>query len=109
MLRDIQRMSWMPSGTGVSIGKSTKSFDVTTAFTPGSASAFEVSMPRITASGCGLLSTLDQIISSMVSSAATAERPVTLSEPTGRIVGFRLRFVTEDSEGERLRKGGVSQ
>src|SRR3546814_2813021 len=68
MLRDIQRMSWMPSGTGVSIGKSTKSFAVTTAFTPGSASAFEVSMPRITACGCGLRSTLAQIIPGMVRS-----------------------------------------
>ena len=70
MLRDIQRMSWMPSGTGVSIGNSTRSFAVTTAFTPASFSAFDVSMRRMTAWACGLRNTLPQIIPGMVLSAA---------------------------------------
>ena len=70
MLRDIQRMSWMPSGTGLSAGKSTKSLEVTTALTPASASALEVSMPRMRACGCGLRSTLPQIIPGMLVSAA---------------------------------------
>ena len=69
MFRAIQRMSWMPSITDLSIGKSTKSFAVTTAFTPGSASALEVSMPRIRAWACGLRSTLPQIMPGMVLSA----------------------------------------
>jgi len=68
-LRHIQRMSWMPSITDLSSGKSTTSFAVTTAFTPGSASAFEVSMERIRACACGLRSILPQIMPGMVLSA----------------------------------------
>ena len=69
-LRHIQRMSWMPSITDLSSGKSTMSFDVTTAFTPGSASAFAVLIDLMRACGCGLRSTLPQIMPGMVVSAA---------------------------------------
>ena len=70
-LRHIQRMSWMPSITGpLSIGKSTMSLDVITAMTPGSFSAFEVSIDLMRACGWGLRSTLPQIMPGMVVSAA---------------------------------------
>ena len=70
-LRHIQRMSWMPSITGpLSTGKSTMSFDVITASTPGRASAFEVSIDLMRAWACGLRSTLPQIMPGMVVSAA---------------------------------------
>ncbi len=54
----------------LSIGKSTMSFAVTTALTPGSFSAFEVSIDLMRACGCGLRSTLPQIMPGMVVSAA---------------------------------------
>ena len=69
-LRHIQRMSWMPSMTDLSIGKSTMSRADTTALTPGSASAFEVSIDLMRACGCGLRSTLPQIMPGMLVSAA---------------------------------------
>ena len=70
-LRHIQRMSWMPSITGpLAIGKSTMSLDVITALTPGSASAFEVSIDLMRAWACGLRSTLPQIMPGMLVSAA---------------------------------------
>ena len=59
------------------------SFAVTTALTPGNASAFEVSIDLMRACGCGLRSTLPQIMPGMVVSAANAARPVTLSTPSG--------------------------
>src|SRR6266849_1212272 len=67
-------MSWMPSMTDLSIGKSTISRAVTTAFTPGSASAFEVSIDLMRACGCGLRLTLPQIMPGMLVSAAKAAR-----------------------------------
>ena len=70
-LRHIQRMSWMPSITApFSIVKSTMSRADTTALTPGSASAFEVSIELMRACGCGLRSTLPQIMPGMLVSAA---------------------------------------
>ena len=70
-LRHIQRMSWMPSITGpLSIGKSTTSLAVTTAFTPASFSALAVLIDLMRACGCGLRSTLPQIMPGMLVSAA---------------------------------------
>src|SRR5512138_2289888 len=93
-LRHIQRMSWMPSITApFSIGKSTMSLAVTTAFTPGSFSAFEVSIDLIRACGCGLRSTLPQIMPGMLVSAANWARPVTLSMPSGRMVRWPIHLL----------------
>src|SRR5690349_14946793 len=93
-LRHIQRMSWMPSMTApFSIGKSTMSFAVTTAFTPGSFSAFEVSIDLMRACGCGLRSTLPQIMPGMLVSAANWARPVTLSMPSGRMVRWPIHLL----------------
>ena len=69
-LRHIQRMSWIPSITDLAIGKSTTSLAVTTAFTPGWASALAVLIDLMRACGCGLRSTLAQIMPGMVVSAA---------------------------------------
>ncbi len=65
--------------------RSGKSAPVTTAFTPGSASAFLVSMPRMRAWACGLRLMRPQIMPGMTKSAPNAARPVTLSTPSGRI------------------------
>ena len=92
-LRHIQRMSWMPSITDLSSGKSTTSRAVTTALTPGSASAFEVSIDLMRACGCGLRKTLPQIMPGMVVSAAKAARPVTLSTPSGRMVRWPIHLL----------------
>ena len=70
MLRHIQRISWIPSMTDLSSGKSTTSLCVTTAFTPGCASAFAVLMEMMRACGCGLRSTLPQIMPGILVSAA---------------------------------------
>ncbi len=51
--------------TDLSSGNSTMSLCVTTAFTPGSASAFEVSMPRMRAWACGLRSIFAWIMPGM--------------------------------------------
>ena len=93
-LRHIQRMSWMPSITDLSRGNSTISRAVTTAFTPGSASALEVSMPMMRACACGLRRTLPQIMPGMVVSAAKAARPVTLSAPSGRMVRWPIHLLS---------------
>src|SRR5689334_19628063 len=93
-LRHIQRMSWMPSMTApFSIVKSTMSFEVTTAFTPGSFSALDVSIDLMRACGCGLRSTLPQIMPGMVVSAANWARPVTLSIPSGRMVRWPIHLL----------------
>ena len=93
-LRHIQRMSWMPSITApFSIVKSTMSLAVTTAFTPGSFSAFEVSIDLMRACGCGLRNTLPQIMPGMVVSAANWARPVTLSMPSGRMVRWPIHLL----------------
>src|SRR3979490_2698791 len=86
-------MSWMPSMTDLSTGKSTISRAVTTALTPGNASAFEVSIDLMGACGCGLRLTLPQIIPGMVVSAAKAARPVTLSMPSGRMVRWPIHLL----------------
>src|SRR4029450_7852625 len=87
-------MSWMPSMTApFSIVKSTMSFAVTTAFTPGSFSAFEVSIDLMRACGCGLRNTLPQIMPGMVVSAANWARPVTLSMPSGRMVRWPIHLL----------------
>ena len=100
-LRDIQRMSWMPSITDLSIGNSTRSLAVMTAFTPGSAAAFEVSIDLIRACGCGLRSTLPQIMPGIWVSAAYAARPVTLSRPSGRRVPLADPLVVRAAVGHR--------
>jgi hypothetical protein len=56
--------------TDLSSGKSTMSFAVTTALTPGKASAFAVLIDLMRACGCGLRRTLAQIMPGMVESAA---------------------------------------
>ena len=80
--------------TDLSSGKSTMSRAVTTALTPGSASAFEVSIDLMRACGCGLRSTLPQIMPGMLVSAANAARPVTLSTPSGRMVRWPIHLLS---------------
>ena len=65
---------------------SAKSSRVMTAFTPGSASAFEVSIETMRACGWGLRSTLPMSWPGRLKSAPKRARPVTLSTPSGRIV-----------------------
>ena len=79
--------------TDLSIGKSTMSRAVTTALTPGNASAFEVSIDLMRACACGLRLTLPQIMPGMVVSAAKAARPVTLSAPSGRMVRWPIHLL----------------
>ena len=67
-------------------GWSPKSSRVITAFTPGSASAFDVSIETIFACGCGLRSTRPMSWPARLKSAPKRARPVTLSTPSGRIV-----------------------
>src|SRR6187399_316660 len=83
----------MPSMTDLSSGNSTMSRAVTTALTPGSASAFEVLIDLIRACGCGLRNTLPQIMPGMVVSAANCARPVTLSMPSGRMVRWPIHLL----------------
>ena len=65
---------------------SAKSSRVMTAFTPGSASAFDVSIFTMRACGCGLRSTRPMSWPGRLKSAPKRARPVTLSTPSGRIV-----------------------
>src|SRR5258708_26562848 len=69
------------------------SFAATRALTTGNAFAFEVLMDLIRARGCGLRSTLPQIMPGMVVSAANAARPVTLSTPSGRMVRWPIHLL----------------
>src|SRR3954454_4213078 len=87
-------MSWMPSMTDLSTGKSTISRAVTTAFTPGSASALVVSIDLMRACGCGLRRILPQIMPGILVSAANAARPVTLSTPSGRMVRWPIHLLS---------------
>src|SRR6185503_11821895 len=65
-------------------GWSLKSMPVTTALTPASFWAAEVSIDFMRACACGLLSTLPTIWPAMAKSAPNLARPVTLSTPSGR-------------------------
>src|SRR6185295_15108652 len=56
-----------------------------TALTPGSASAFQVSIETMRACGCGLRSTRPMSWPGRLKSAPKRARPVTLSTPSGRI------------------------
>ena len=76
-----------------SIGKSTMSRAVMTAFTPGSFSAFDVSIDLMRACACGLRNTLPQIMPGMAVSAANWARPVTLSMPSGRMVRWPIHLL----------------
>ena len=67
-------------------GWSGKSSRVTTALTPGSASAFEVSIETMRACGWGLRSTRPMSWPARLKSAPKRARPVTLSTPSGRMV-----------------------
>src|SRR5256885_10809087 len=67
-------------------GWSAKSSRVMTAFTPGSASAFDVSIATMRAWGCGLRSTRPMSWRGRLRSAPTRARRVTLSPPSGRMV-----------------------
>ena len=89
----IHRISWIPSITGVSIGKSTISLDVITALTPSNSSAFFVLIDKILACGWGLLNTWPQIIPGIVVSDEYWARPVTLSAPSGLIVFLPIHLL----------------
>src|SRR5262249_4546163 len=65
---------------------SPKSARVTTALTPGSASALDVSIETIRAWACGLRSTRPTSWPGRLKSAPNRARPVTLSCPSGRTV-----------------------
>src|SRR4030095_16452971 len=67
-------------------GWSGKSSRVITAFTPGNASAFDVSIETMRACGCGLRSTRPMSWPARLKSAPKRARPVTLSTPSGRMV-----------------------
>jgi hypothetical protein len=68
-----------------SLGWSPKSSRVITALTPGSASAFDVSMRTIRACGWGLRRTRPISWPGRLKSAPNRARPVTLSAPSGRM------------------------
>ena len=87
-----------------SIVKSTMSLAVTTAFTPGSASAFVVLIDLMRACGCGLRKTLPQIRPGIEVSAAKAARPVTLSTPSGRMVRWPIHLLSRTMFIGRLPK-----
>src|SRR6476646_9857028 len=72
-----------PVGT-IRLACSGKSLAVTTALTPGSFSAFEVSIDLMMACGWGLRSTLPISWPGRLKSAPKRARPVTLSAPSGR-------------------------
>ena len=85
MLRVTSRMFTCISPVGtMRLGWSGKSFAVITAFTPASASAFDVSIDLMTAWACGLRSTLPISWPGRLKSAPKRARPVTLSAPSGR-------------------------
>src|SRR5262249_49834944 len=65
---------------------SAKSSRVMTAFTPGSASAFDVSIFTMRACACGLRNTRPTSWPGRLKSAPKRARPVTLSTPSGRTV-----------------------
>ncbi len=67
-------------------GWSPKSSRVMTAFTPGSASALEVSIEMMRACACGLRRTRPMSWPGRLKSAPKRARPVTLSTPSGRTV-----------------------
>src|SRR5256886_5193675 len=67
-------------------GWSAKSSRVMTAFTPGRASAFDVSMATMRAWGCGLRSTRPMSWPGRLKSAPKRARRVTLSTPSGGMV-----------------------
>src|SRR6185436_9243609 len=75
----ISPIGWEPDA------KSGRSLPVMTAFTPGRASAAEVSIDLIRACACGLRSTLPCSIPGRLMSAPYLARPVTLSTPSWRI------------------------
>src|SRR6266849_5231572 len=75
-----------PSPTNASSdGISAKPADVTTALTPGNASALSVLIDTMRACACGLRFTLPHSMPGIVMSAPKAARPITLSTPSGRI------------------------
>src|SRR6266478_4465280 len=95
-------------------GWSPKSSLVMTALTPGSASAFEVSIETMRACGCGLRSTRPMSWPGRLKSAPKRARPVTLSAPSGRMVRVptyvcEFPFVIVSAMGLSLshRRGGV--
>ena len=78
------KLSWTRSGPTYTDGWSGRSADVMTAFTPGRASAWEVSMDRMRAWAWGLRRIPPTSIPGSEWSAANRARPVTLSTPSGR-------------------------
>ena len=97
-LRDRSRKFIGPSPTKASsLAMCGKSFDVTTAFTPGSSSALQVSIDRMRAWACGERSTLPQIIPATRISAPNWARPVTFSTPSGRTGRVPTTFRSEET------------
>src|SRR6516165_6892242 len=62
-----------------------KSAEVTSALTPGNASAFDASIERIRAWACGERMTLPWSVPAVAKSAPYIARPVTFGTPSGRI------------------------
>ena len=114
-LRDRSRKFIGPSPTKASsLAMFGKSAAVTTAFTPGSFSALEVSIYTIRACACGLRLTLAHSMPGSAISAPNCARPVTLSTPSGRIgrvpTTFRSAWMQCNSCGALLSSdfgGGV--
>src|SRR5262245_17773476 len=94
-LRLIKRKSWMPRGTGLSHGNSTRSRPDMTALTPGNARALSKLIDLMWACGCGLRRILPQSMPGREKSAPNAARPVTLSSPSGLLVRFPIHLLFE--------------
>ena len=90
-----------------SLGWSAKSSRVTTAFTPGSCSALDVSIEMMRAWACGLRSTRPTSWPAMWKSAPKRARPVTLSWPSGRMV--RVPTIAGERSGGVVRVGAMGQ
>src|SRR6516225_2394275 len=80
-----QRFCATRSGPTYSNFWSGKSAEVTTALTPGNASAFDASIERIRAWACGERMTLPWSVPAVAKSAPYIARPVTFGTPSGRI------------------------
>src|SRR5215510_4380426 len=94
-LRLMKRKSWMPRGTGLSHGNSTRSRPHITALTPGSACALSKLIDLIRAWGWGLRRTLPQSMPGLEKSAPKVARPVTLSSPSGLLVRLPIHLLFE--------------
>src|SRR5262252_8038817 len=94
-LRLMKRRSWMPRGTGLSHGNSTRSRPDMTALTPGSARAFSKLIDLMRACGWGLRRILPHNMPGLEKSAPKVARPVTLSSPSGLLVRLPIHLLFE--------------